>query len=128
MSERVSRRATAAQAGGLAAEAVAAAALVADGWEMLARRVRTPAGEIDLVARRGDMVTFNEVKARPTLSDAAHALTPRQRLRLLRAAEILLAEHPEWGLGTVRFDMLLVDRAGCVRRIADAIRVGDTLG
>ncbi len=126
VSERGSRRARAAQAGGVAAEAIAATALAADGWEVLARRARTAAGEIDLVARRGDMVAFVEVKARPTLSDAAHALTPRQSLRLLRAAEILLAAHPDWALGELRFDVLLVDRTGCVRRVADALRADAT--
>ena len=110
----------------MAAEAIAAAALTADGWDVLARRARTPAGEIDLVARRADMVAFVEVKARPTLSDAAYALTVRQRLRLLRAAAILLARNPDWAVGEVRFDVLLVDRAGSVRRIADAIRAEET--
>lgn len=53
---------------------------------------------------------------------AALALSPRQRARLLAAAEILLAEHPVWGSRGVRFDVLLVDVAGAVRRITDAFR------
>jgi len=63
------------------------------------------------------------VKARPTLAEAAAALSARQRLRLLGAAEQLLAEHPGWGRRGVRFDVLLVDATGTVRRIADAFRV-----
>jgi putative endonuclease len=116
----------AAQARGLHAEAAACAALAAEGWLVLARRVRTAAGEVDLVAAQGDLTAFIEVKARPTLAEAAVALGPRQRARLIASAEALLAEHPDWGRGGVRFDVLLVDAGGRVRRIADAFRIGDS--
>jgi putative endonuclease len=114
-----------ADASGRGAEAVAARALEGDGWAILARRARTPAGEIDLVAERDGVVAFVEVKRRPALADAAAALAPRQRLRLLAAAEVLLAANPSWGQSGVRFDVVLVDDAGQVRRIADAFRLGD---
>ena len=107
----------------MAAENAAQAALVADGWTVLARRLRTVAGEIDLVAERHGLLAIIEVKRRARLADAALALGPRQRARLIAAAEILLAEHPGWGQAGVRFDVLLVDAAGTVRRIADAFRV-----
>jgi putative endonuclease len=112
----------ASQAGGIAAEAAAAAALEADGWTVLARRLRTEAGEIDLVAERDGLLAFVEVKSRPRLSDAAYALGPRQRARLIAAASVALAANPGWGRAGVRFDVLLVDAAGMVRRIADAFR------
>ena len=105
------------------AEAAAEAALVAEGWQVLARRLRTAAGEIDLLAERDGLLAVIEVKRRPTLADAAAALGARQQARLLAAAEIVLAEHPGWGQAGVRFDVLLVDAAGQVRRIADAFRV-----
>jgi len=111
-----------AHATGIDAEALACAALVGDGWTVLARRVRTSAGEVDAVAEREGLLAIVEVKRRATLTDAAWALTARQRTRLLGAAEILLAEHPDWGRAGVRFDVLLVDTAGTVRRIADAFR------
>lgn len=114
-----------AQARGVSAEAAAGAALLGDGWLVLARRLRTEAGEIDLVAERHGVLAIVEVKSRPSLADAAAAVTPRQRARLLAATEIVLAEHPDWGSAGVRFDVLLVDAAGHVRRIADAFRVGD---
>jgi putative endonuclease len=116
------RRARRAQARGVAAEAAACAALQHDGWTVLARRRRTAAGEIDVVAERHGTLAIVEVKARPRLADAAAALSPRQQARLLAAAEIILAEHPEWGPAGVRFDLLLVDAAGRVRRIIDAFR------
>ncbi len=106
----------------MATEAAACAALTAEGWTVLARRLRTPAGEIDIIAERDALVAFIEVKARPTLSAAAYALSERQRARLLAAGEAALATHPEWGHAGVRFDVLIVDAAGTVRRIADAFR------
>jgi putative endonuclease len=111
-----------AHASGIDAEALACAALVREGWTVLARRVRTAAGEVDAIAERDGLLAFIEVKRRPTLADAAWALTPRQRARLTAAAEIMLAEHPDWGRAGVRFDVLVVDAAGAVRRIADAFR------
>lgn len=89
---------------------------------MLARRLRTEAGELDVLAERDGILAIVEVKARPTLADAAAALTLRQRARLLTAAEIVLAAHPDWGANGVHFDLLVVDAAGAVRRIADAFR------
>ena len=87
-----------------------------------AARAHGRAGEVDAVAERDGLVAFVEVKRRPTLTGAAWALTPRQRARLTAAAEILLADHPDWGRSGARFDVLLVDAAGAVRRIADAFR------
>lgn len=107
---------------GVDAEATACAALEGDGWVILGRRLRTAAGEVDAVAEKDGLLAVIEVKARPALSDAAWALSARQRARLLGAAEILLAENPGWGRAGVRFDVLLVDKAGAVRRIADAFR------
>ena len=114
-----------AHARGLTAEAAAGAALEGDGWVVLARRLRTEAGEVDMLAERDGVLAIIEVKARPTLADAAGAVSPRQRARLLGAAEIILAEHPDWGVAGVRFDVLVVDASGRVRRIADAFRLGD---
>lgn len=107
----------------MAAEALAEAAL--EGWAILGRRVRTPAGELDLVAERDGLLAFIEVKARPSLHDAAYALQPRQRARLAAAAEWWLASNPGHGAAGMRFDVMLVAADGTVRRIADAWRVGD---
>jgi putative endonuclease len=105
------------------AEHAACAALAREGWMVLARRLRTEAGELDVLAEKDGMLAIIEVKARPRLADAAEALSRRQQARLLAAAEIVLAAHPDWGINGVRFDLLMVDAAGSVRRIADAFRV-----
>lgn len=115
-------RGAAAQARGLGAEQAACAALEAEGWAVLGRQLRTPAGEIDIAAERDGVLALVEVKSRPDLTTAAFALSARQRGRLLAAADILLAAHPGWGAAGVRFDVMLVDGAGRVRRIADAFR------
>ncbi len=108
---------------GIRAENQACLALVADGWAILGRRVRTKSGEIDAIAEKDGLVAFVEVKARPTLAMAAEALRPRQQMRLMAAAEILLAQNPGWGEQGVRFDEMLVDPQLRVRRVKDAIRL-----
>jgi putative endonuclease len=119
-------RGTRADAAGRQAEAAAEAALAGAGWTVLARRARTEAGEIDMVAERAGLLAFIEVKARPSLAEAAHALGPRQRSRLIAAAECWLAANPGHGGAGIRFDVLLVAADGTVRRIADAFRVGES--
>jgi putative endonuclease len=114
-----------AEAAGRDAEGVAAAALEREGWAVLARRARTPAGEIDLVAEREGLLAFVEVKARPSLRAAAFALGARQRARLVAAAECWMAANPGRGEAGVRFDVVIVAADGTARRIADAFRVGD---
>ena len=111
-----------AHATGMGAEAAARAALEKDGWTILAQRLRTAAGEIDIVADKAGLLAIVEVKSRPTLLEAATALSPRQQARLIAACDIVLTEHPDWGADGVRFDILLVDAQGRVRRIADAFR------
>jgi putative endonuclease len=109
---------------GFRAEDVACAALLADGFSILGRRLRTAAGEIDIAAEREGLLVLVEVKQRRDLATAAYALAPRQQARLLAAGEILLGANPEWGRAGVRFDVLAVDASGSVRRICDAIRQG----
>jgi putative endonuclease len=78
------------------------------GWRIIARDWRCPAGEIDILARRGKTLAVVEVKSRGELATAAAALPPRQRRRITRAAEAFLLAHPELsGLG-LRFDLMLV--------------------
>lgn len=93
---------------GRAAEARAAWALRLKGYRIEARRVRTPAGEIDMVARRGDVVAFVEVKARQTLAQAAASVSPGQRRRIVRAARHYIAAHPDLAGLIHRFDTVLV--------------------
>ena len=78
-----------AERGGRRAETIAAWWLRLKGWAILARRVRTPVGEVDLVARRGRTLAFVEVKARNNLADAEFALDEYRLRRVVAAAEAL---------------------------------------
>jgi putative endonuclease len=93
---------------GLSAQSRAAALLVAKGYRILARRWRTPFGEVDIVARRRQVLVFVEVKARGHLDDAAEAVTDRQQRRIIAAAEAWLARHPHIAPREIRFDAVLV--------------------
>jgi putative endonuclease len=91
---------------GRLSEAIAAAALIAKGYRILARRVRTPYGEIDLIAVRGRRIAFVEVKRRSSRAEAEAGITPRQARRIARAAEFWLSRrsdlrHYERGLDVV---------------------------
>ena len=120
-------RGLAAQARGVGAESRVCRVLEQEGWTVLLRRARTPCGEIDIVAglREEGLIAFVEVKARDTFSAAACALSATQRRRLLGAAAILLDRHPRWARCSLRFDLILLDGTGRMRRITDAFRIGD---
>ena len=93
---------------GLSAESRGAAFLIAKGFRILARRWRSPVGEIDIVARRYHLLIFVEVKARERLDDAAWSVTERQRARIVAAAEAWLARYPDERIRDIRFDVILV--------------------
>ncbi|MGE0847601.1 MAG: YraN family protein, partial [Flavobacteriaceae bacterium] len=102
MRERAARRREA-EKRGRSAEIAALLLLAAKGWLPLARRVKTPVGEIDLVVRRARTLAFVEVMRRANAADALASVTHRQRARILRAAEWWLARNPSYGGYTLRF-------------------------
>ena len=97
----------AAERRGRRAEALALLYLRAKGYRLLARRYKTPVGEIDLIVARGKVVAFVEVKARPTDAEAAEAATPTGRRRVARAAASWLAKHPEAAERELRLDVIV---------------------
>jgi putative endonuclease len=105
---------------GISAESRAAAFLVAKGFRILARRWRSPLGEIDIVARRRQLLVFVEVKARPTLDEAAESVKVRQRQRIAAAAEIWLGANPDESIRDIRFDAILVAPGTIPRHIPAA--------
>jgi putative endonuclease len=105
---------------GISAESRAAAYLIAKGFRILARRFRSPVGEIDIIARRRQLLVFVEVKARPTLEEAAWSVTDRQRSRIVAAAEAWLARQGDHGFQDMRFDAVLVAPGRIPRHIPAA--------
>ncbi len=93
---------------GISAESRACVLLLAKGYRILARRFRTPHGEIDIVARKRNVLVFIEVKARAALDEAAYAITPRQRTRITAAAQAWLMTHHHHANLDCRFDAILV--------------------
>jgi putative endonuclease len=93
---------------GLSAESRASAWLMAKGYRILAKRFRTPYGEIDIVAKKRNLLTFIEVKARASFDEAAYAVTPRQQARIIDAAQAWLMAHPEHAEFEMRFDAMLI--------------------
>ncbi len=92
------------------------------GYSVIGWNIRTPAGELDIVARRRDLIVFAEVKARHDWDSAAESLGPRQMARISRAAEAFLAKRPDLAAARIRFDVLLVRPWRWPRHMADAWR------
>ena len=93
---------------GRRAEALCAWLLRLKGYRILARNWRTPVGEADIVARRGRLLVFVEVKARPSHGAGIEAVSPRQRRRVRRAAEVYVSAHPALAGLDMRFDIMTI--------------------
>lgn len=107
---------------GRRAEQGAAWLLRLKGYRILGRRVKTPVGEIDLVARRGPVVAIVEVKARPDMTAGLEAVTSTARRRIARAAAHYLA-RTDMAAETVRFDLVVMRPRRLPRHLPDAWRL-----
>ena len=105
---------------GLSAESRAAMLLIAKAYRIVARRWKTPFGEVDIVARRRRDLVFVEGKARDNFDDAAEAVTERSKQRIVAAAELWLAHHPDDAQCFIRFDVILVAPGKMPRHIVNA--------
>ena len=113
-------RPSALQSVGRGGEAVAARLLEAEGYRILARNYRCPAGEVDLVAQEGDCLVFVEVRTRngDLYGTPEESVTARKQARLVQVAGAYLAEQEDWE-GDWRIDVVAIDMApgGRVRRL-----------
>jgi putative endonuclease len=109
----------AAEAAGRRGERLAAWWLRLKGWRILDRRVKTKAGEIDLVAKRGKLVAFVEVKARRTAAELDYAIDARRLARVAAAAELLVPVYAAGG-EDVRIDVILMAPGERPRHIENA--------
>src|SRR5690606_16215133 len=93
---------------GHSAERFAALILILKGFRIVARRYRTRLGEIDLIARRGNLVLIVEVKARNSLEAAHLAVTPQAMRRIEAAADLWLQHQPDHAHLSLRFDLIAI--------------------
>ncbi|WP_319424407.1 YraN family protein [Gluconobacter oxydans] len=107
---------------GLNAENIAARLLEERGLTILAQRLRTPYGELDILAADSEWLIAVEVKQRRSLQESALCLTARQSQRLMEAFNYILLTKPDWNRPSTRFDLIVVDPSGQARRIQDALR------
>lgn len=107
---------------GLLAEVMAAAYLLIKGYRLLGWRQKTPVGEIDLIATKGQAIIFVEVKTRKNAEDALYAVHHKNQNRVSRAALYLLARHPEWQNRDLRFDVIAISWPFFIRHIDNAWR------
>lgn len=105
---------------GKAAEDIVATLYHSRGQHVVARRWRSAAGEIDLIARNGAEVIFVEVKQSRSHAEAAQSLSARQMGRIAEAAALFLAGEPAGQLTPSRFDVALVDGQGRVELLENA--------
>ncbi len=112
----------AAERRGRRSERIAAISLILKGYRILAARVRTPAGEIDLIAQHGRLIAFVEVKARKTEAQALEAVSASARNRISRAAELWMSRRGDLVGFDQRFDIITVTPYRWPRHHKDAWR------
>ncbi|HUD28576.1 MAG TPA: YraN family protein [Novosphingobium sp.] len=115
MSDRRAR----AERQGRRGETIAALYLWLTGWRVLARRVKTRRGEVDIVARRGRVVCFVEVKWRRTAKELDLAIDAYRLRRVADAAQALAVRYQKPG-DDLRIDVILVAPGTWPRRIVNA--------
>ncbi|MBT4932016.1 MAG: YraN family protein [Rhodospirillaceae bacterium] len=111
---------TSAQRFGKFAEAFSCWRLRLTGYRILQRGYQAAGGEIDIIARRGNILAFIEVKARKSLDDALHALGPQQRRRIERTALAFLAQNHQLSTCDARFDLIVQSPRSWPRHLTGA--------
>jgi putative endonuclease len=119
-----SERGLKARLSGRRGEVISALWLMAKGYRILGFRLKTPQGEIDLLAQKGDVLAVVEVKLRASLETALDAVTWKQRERLRRAGESVAARRPSLADAAIRLDLMALAPGRLPRHIPDAWRGG----
>lgn len=106
---------------GRTSEWIAAALLMSKGYRILARRMKTPLGEIDIIAVRGRRLAFVEVKRRATLLDCEAAITDVQSHRIRNAAMLWMARRPQYRDCEMGFDAVFLIPFGWPRHVLNRL-------
>ena len=107
---------------GRAAEDKACQWLERAGYRIVARRLRTPAGEIDIVAERRPLLAFVEVKARSSAGKSLLSVSPQQAARIAAAATYFLADNAGYADAVIRFDVIAITPGAVPQHFPDAWR------
>ena len=95
---------------GVEAEERAAQYLEKQKYEIIVRRYKTKFGEVDIIARKGNVLCFVEVKMRQTIEEALESVTYRTRGRIEQSALYFISQHPEYLEYDMRFDVLTITK------------------
>jgi putative endonuclease len=101
-------------------EYLAALSLLLKGYRIVALRFRSKSGEVDIIARRGDLIAFVEVKARRITGDAVYAVDPATQRRIRGASRDWIARQPDSASLSYRYDIIAVSPGRWPRHFADA--------
>ena len=105
---------------GMLAEVKAAAYLRLKGYRILETRFKTKHGEVDLIACKGKVLVFAEVKLRSSTDAAAEAIHAKNQARVTKAAELYLQKHREYNDYDIRFDALMMSRGFALEHLENA--------
>ncbi|MBW9052041.1 YraN family protein [Rhizobium mesosinicum] len=105
---------------GAAAEYIAAIFLILKGYRILALRHRTKLGEIDIIARKGDLAVFVEVKARADEMGAVDAVSYASQKRIRAASDLWLARQRDYARLSQRYDIVAIVPGRLPRHFPDA--------
>ena len=108
---------------GLAAECLCRIALRLKFYRILAKRYKTPVGEIDIVAARGNTVIAVEVKARPAREQALESISQHQQNRIAQTLQHFVMRHPQCARTNLRFDVMIVTPGKWPEHMKNAWRV-----
>ena len=98
--------------------------LLCKGYSILERRHRNKMGEIDIIATRGKVVAFIEVKARADVADALESVTAQKRHRVCtRGGSVFIASHARFAQHGLRFDVMMVTSPWKIFHLTDAWRL-----
>ena len=122
MSEEKSNTRIRAEKRGRRAETMAAIFLTLKGYKILERRLKTKLGEIDLIAKRGNLLVMVEVKQRPDIISAHESLHPQSLKRIERAAHQYINARPKFSCLEVRYDAVFVLPGFRMKHVQEAWR------
>lgn len=105
---------------GIEAEQQVAQYLHSLSYDIIASRYKTKYGEIDIIAKKNNIIIFVEVKARKDISTIYESITARQKQRIIDSSLIFIQDNPDYSLFDMRFDAIMLTPNNCIDHIENA--------